>query len=221
MDDPFPIKAPAWLVSAVEPYAVQTGLHTLPQHAHEVLLSVLFYTFIGAVASPWLSRRLFPRTYPQLDHRTRTSWDVHTVSLVQSLVINAAALSVIFADDNWAVMGADGRLRLFGYSGELGLVQSLAAGYFIWDVVVSLRHVRKFGWGFVAHALSALFVFSCGFVSVYPCPALPCRPPSRPSCVRLPRSDRPAAASRPQLLLGRLHPLRAFLALPQHPLVLR
>ena len=56
--------------------------------------------------------------------------------------------------------------RIWGYTGTLGMVQALAAGYFLWDLVVSLWRVDVFGWGFVLHAFSALFVFGFGFVSL-------------------------------------------------------
>lgn len=53
--------------------------------------------------------------------------------------------------------------RVWGYSGAGGLTQALAAGYFLWDFWTCLRHVRLFGLGMLAHAVSALAVFSLGF----------------------------------------------------------
>lgn len=45
------------------------------------------------------------------------------------------------------------------------MIQGLATGYFIWDLVVTLQNLQAFGLGMLAHALSALVVFSFGFVS--------------------------------------------------------
>lgn len=45
------------------------------------------------------------------------------------------------------------------------MIQGFAAGYFLWDFCVSAMHVDVFGWGMLAHAVSALIVFSLGFVS--------------------------------------------------------
>lgn len=58
--------------------------------------------------------------------------------------------------------------RVFGYTGAGGMIQGFAAGYFLWDLVICLRHVATFGWGLLAHAVAALIVFSLGFVSLPP-----------------------------------------------------
>jgi hypothetical protein len=56
--------------------------------------------------------------------------------------------------------------RVFGYTGGAGMIQGLAAGYFLWDLMVTLQNVRVFGPGMLAHAVCALIVFSFGFVSI-------------------------------------------------------
>lgn len=53
--------------------------------------------------------------------------------------------------------------RVFGYTGACGLIQALAVGYFVYDLIVSIVHVRMFGIGMLFHAISALWVFSLGF----------------------------------------------------------
>lgn len=55
--------------------------------------------------------------------------------------------------------------RVWGYTGGIGLVQAFAGGYFIWDIIITTQHVNIFGVGMLAHAVSAVFVFSLGFVS--------------------------------------------------------
>ena len=55
--------------------------------------------------------------------------------------------------------------RVWGYTGSGGMIQALAAGYFLWDICISVVHVKIFGWGMLAHAVSALLVFCLGFVS--------------------------------------------------------
>jgi len=62
--------------------------------------------------------------------------------------------------------------RVWGYTGAAGMIQGFAAGYFIWDLVVTLQNLRNFGFGMLAHAVSALVVFSFGFrpfVNYYGC----------------------------------------------------
>ena len=62
--------------------------------------------------------------------------------------------------------------RVHGYTGGTGLVQAFAGGYFLWDLVVTVQNVGIFGIGMLFHAISALCVFSLGFVSAPPSPQL-------------------------------------------------
>ncbi len=57
--------------------------------------------------------------------------------------------------------------RVWGYTGAGGLIQAFAAGYFVWDFGICARNVDIFGWGMLAHAVSALVVFGLGFVSCF------------------------------------------------------
>lgn len=154
---------PAWLRSAVQPYALSLSSPTLSEHIHEVFLAFAFYQFIHSFLSPWLSPILFPQSYPKLNARTKLNWDIHVVSLIQSVLINVAALWVIFVDTERGSMSAGE--RVFGYTGACGLIQALAVGYFVYDLIVSVVHVQMFGIGLLFHAISALWVFSLGFVS--------------------------------------------------------
>lgn len=53
--------------------------------------------------------------------------------------------------------------RVFGYTGIGGATQAFALGYFVWDLVMSAAYFDVFGIGFLAHAASAVVVFSFGF----------------------------------------------------------
>ncbi|EDN02193.1 conserved hypothetical protein [Histoplasma mississippiense (nom. inval.)] len=130
-------------------------------HIHEVIFFFAFYQLIQSVVSPLLSTALFPKFYPHFNRRTKLNWDVHVVSLIQSCLVNAAALWVMFADKERQAMTSSERVR--GYSGTCGLVQAMAVGYFIWDLIVSTRYIGVFGIGLWFHAVSALWVFSLGF----------------------------------------------------------
>ena len=139
-------------------------LTTLPLHVHEVLGSFLAYTFINIVVAPIISKWLFPVRYPKLSAERKINWDVHVVSLVQSTTINVLALWVMWTDEER--MNMTWQERVWGYTGAAGMIQGLATGYFLWDLMVTLQHVKVFGLGMLAHALSALLVFSFGFVSI-------------------------------------------------------
>ena len=178
MRDPFPLPRSEWLTRFITPFSDRFALATLPLHIHEIVFFAVMYQLIQTFVSPWLSNALFPYHYNKLSRRSRINWDVHVVSLFQSVVVCLLALSVMRADDERAAMnkpppgtglldrfwGAGYEERVWGYTGALGLVQAAGCGYFLWDLVISAVHVDMFGVGMLAHAISALTVFSFGFV---------------------------------------------------------
>jgi hypothetical protein len=166
MKDPFPIPPIPALSDAVQPWADYFNLPTLPAHIHEIVITAAFYELIRSVVSPTLSRRLFPAQYGALSKTKKLNWDVHVVSLVQSTFINVLALWVMFVDEERKQM--DQQERLWGYTGGSAMIQALAAGYFLWDLFITAANVNIFGLGMLAHAVSALLVYSFGFVSVSP-----------------------------------------------------
>lgn len=169
MKDPFFFSPIPALSEAVRPFAEKYSLTVLPQHIHEVLASALLYTFVHLVVSPWISKKYFPAYYPTARGK-RANWDAHVVSLFQSVLINAVALWVSFVDEERKSM--NWQERIWGYTGSSGLVQSLAVGYFVWDLITTLLYIDVFGFGLLAHAVSALTVYSFGYVSFPPCQAL-------------------------------------------------
>ncbi|TVY75586.1 putative TLC domain-containing protein [Lachnellula suecica] len=170
MHDPFPIPASPWLSKAVQPFADYVGFTTLPLHIHEVVGSFLFYYAINVFVSPYISRKIVPNKYAKLSPERKISWDVHVVSLVQSSLINILALWVMWTDEERK--GMDWKERVWAYTGAAGMIQGMATGYFLWDLIVTLQNVKLFGLGTLAHATSALIVFSFGFrpfVNFYGC----------------------------------------------------
>lgn len=162
MKDPFFIPRIPALEAWVRPYAEKFNMTVLPLHIHEVLAAALLYTFIQKVFSPWISNKYAPQHYPT-SRAKRASWDSHVVSLIQSVLICIVALWVMLTDKERAAMDWQG--RVWGYTGGSGLVQSLAAGYFVWDFCITICNLDAFGLGLLAHAVSALSVYSLGYVS--------------------------------------------------------
>ncbi|QIW97110.1 hypothetical protein AMS68_002628 [Peltaster fructicola] len=165
MLDPFAVKLPEPLARALETISTTLSLPTLQYHGHEVLFALSFYTFIFIVVSPWLNKTFMPKRYASFNKRTRINWDVHVVSFVQSTLICILSLAVILGDkerkqwrssDQW-------EMRIFGYTGLTGLCQSFALGYFLWDLYMCTFYINIFGPGMLAHAISAVTVFSFGF----------------------------------------------------------
>jgi hypothetical protein len=168
MLDPFPLPTPSWLAKAATPVAKRLALPTLPLHVHEIVVAFAFYVWIQVRVSPWLSPKLFPKHYPKLSARTKLNWDVHVVSFTQSVLICGLALYVMWVDDERREMNWQG--RVWGYTGGTGLIQSFGAGYFLWDLWITATNLNMFGIGMLLHAISAITVFSFGFVSVLLCP---------------------------------------------------
>jgi hypothetical protein len=164
MKDPFPIPQIPWLRDAVTPLSARLNFPTLPLHIHEVVFATGLYTFVHLIVSPRLSLWLAPTRYPT-DRGKRANWDSHVVSLFQAVLINVLALWTMAVDQERKDM-VDWQRRIFGYSGGCGLVQSFAAGYFVWDLAVSTYYLDVFGLGMFAHALSALSIYMLGYVSV-------------------------------------------------------
>jgi TLC domain len=162
MHDPFPIPPIPILSKAIQPFSDYFGLTTLPLHIHEVLIAFSVYTFINFVLAPIVSKWAFPVKYPRLSREKKMNWDVHVVSLCQSSLINVLALWVMWTDnERWNM---DWKERVWGYTGAAGMIQGLAAGYFLWDLMITIKNFKSFGPGMLAHAASALIVFSFGFV---------------------------------------------------------
>jgi len=167
MRDPFPIAPPAPLVAAVKPLADYLSLSTLPLHAHEVIFAFCLYSFIGLVVSPALSSYFCGARYRAFSSRTKINWNVHVVSFCQACIICSLSLYIILFDKErkeWTRSG-NWETRIWGYSGLTGLCQSFALGYFLWDFIMCSVYVDIFGWAMLAHAVSAVSVFSLGYVS--------------------------------------------------------
>jgi len=160
---------PPALTELVKPYATKIGLHSLPLHIHQVIAAFVVYHFIFAVISPVLSSIALPKTYRNFDKRTKVNWNVHVVSFIQSTFICVLAIWAARNDpqrDAWSTDEAAMLKRTFEYSHIQGAVQAYAEGYFIWDLFMSAWHLDIFGLGFLAHAASAVMVFSLGFVRI-------------------------------------------------------
>ncbi|KIW07494.1 uncharacterized protein PV09_01459 [Verruconis gallopava] len=160
MLDPFPA-VPQWASKATVPLADYFALPTLPLHIHEVIGAALFYYFVQTRVSPWLSPKLSPKHYPNLNPRTKLNWDVHVVSLVQSVLVCAIAVYVMLYDDERRNMNTEE--RVWGYTGGTGLVEAMGLGYFVYDLWITVQNIGMFGIGMLFHAISALTVFSFGF----------------------------------------------------------
>lgn len=156
--NPFP-----FLEQLVQPLADVLGLRTIPLHVHEILGSALLYQIIFAYIAPRLSAQLVPQYYKKLPRDGALRWNMHCVSMVQSIMISILTLWTILNDEERKAMTHEE--RVWGYIGAPALVQALAVGYFLWDLTVMVKHTSVFGLPMLAHASSCFIVFALGYVS--------------------------------------------------------
>lgn len=124
-------------------------------HAHEVVGAFVFYQLTYAYFAPWFNRLVFRGGYTSIgDSKTRVNFDIHTVSYVQCVVTFWSIAPTLLLPMN---------LSLVSYQNELATMASaLAMGYFLWDLYICVRHYSLYGFEFLAHALSSLYVFTLG-----------------------------------------------------------
>ncbi|KAF1825767.1 DUF887-domain-containing protein [Dissoconium aciculare CBS 342.82] len=165
MLDPFRLSLPSQIDAPLVRFANAAALPSLPQHAHEVLFAIGLYSFTMGVVSPAVSNVLVPKTYKGFDSRTRISWDIHFVSFVQACIVNALSFYLIFYDEERKAWRGEENWekRIWGYTGMTGFTQSMALGYFLWDLYMCLRYLNIFGWGMVVHAVASAGMFTFGF----------------------------------------------------------
>ncbi|KAL4401556.1 lipid homeostasis protein [Malassezia pachydermatis] len=127
------------------PYTEAMDLPYLSIHLVSILRAMLLWWSVQLL-SHGVSPKLFPRSFANMPARTRTQWDIHVVSFTHSMVV--APLALYF----W--LGIDESTdRLWGYDYTLGQMYALSLGYFVWDVIVSLRYE---GFAFVLHGVLGL-----------------------------------------------------------------
>jgi hypothetical protein len=161
MLDPFFAPLPS-LVALVTPACNYLHLYSLPLHIHEILFAFGFYYSIFEYAAPPLSALFLSARYTKLSYESRLRWNMHCASMVQSCAICVLALWTIAVDHERGKM--DLEERMWGYTGAAALVQALATGYFLFDLVIMVRYLEVFGLGMLAHALSCLVTYTLGFV---------------------------------------------------------
>ena len=159
-----------FLQDASIPIADKFGLAKLPENAHFIVASALFFWAVHLIFAPIVSRVLAPVSYGKLRSRNaRNNWyvskrpsnsakqahttcrNIRVVSLVHSLIIIPFAFRNLYSPE----LDAD---RAFGWDKQYGYTASIACGYFIWDTFESSIHFTDVG--FVIHGASSPCVHS-------------------------------------------------------------
>lgn len=162
MLDPFFLPIPI-LQQLVTPLCNALHLYSLPLHIHEILAAFAVYHVIFEYIAPPFSGFFLSKQYTGLSRESKLRWNMHCVSMVQSVSISALALWVMSVDKERQSMNLEE--RMWGYTGAAGMVQALATGYFLFDLTVMIRYLDVFGVGMLTHASSCLVTYTLGFVS--------------------------------------------------------
>ncbi|KAG9231126.1 TLC domain-containing protein [Amylocarpus encephaloides] len=164
MLDPFFPPEP-FLQQLVTPLCNALHLYSLPLHIHEILAVFILYHVIFEYLSPLFSGFFLEKQYTGLSRESKLRWNMHCVSMVQSVGISLLALWVMAMDTERQSMNHEE--RMWGYTGSAGMVQAFATGYFLFDLTVMIRCLDVFGIGMLTHAASCIVTYTLGFRPVF------------------------------------------------------
>lgn len=153
-DDPFAAYRLPYYYDEIKRASAKFGLTTFADHWQEAVLTFVVYQGIY-LASSVLSPIICP-PYRKLTARNKVNFDIHVVSMINCLVMMGLSWP-LFKDP---ILSAD---TIYGYTPFAGFVGAYSMGYFTWDTLVCLQHVKMFGPEFLIHGSVAAFVFIQGF----------------------------------------------------------
>ncbi|GJN87095.1 hypothetical protein Rhopal_000040-T1 [Rhodotorula paludigena] len=142
---------PRW-AALVDPVARPLGLLALPPVAHLALASCIA-SFALQKLSQVLSPRVFRSYYPT-SRTKQDDWDLHMVGWAYAFVAAPIALHLLRNPSPQVL--AD---PLFGAALPEQRLSAIAVGYFIWDALVTARHISTQGFGFFLHGAVCLCAF--------------------------------------------------------------
>lgn len=135
------------------PFLTNIGLPYLPIHLSTVFRSLLLWWSLQLL-SAGVSPKLFAKHVGKMSPHKRVQWDMHFVSLVHSSIVAPIALYV------WLVTDETKTDMVFAYDFKVGQLYAFSLGYFLWDVIQSMRYE---GFQFVVHgvfaAIASLLVY--------------------------------------------------------------
>ncbi|GEM12621.1 TRAM/LAG1/CLN8-like domain-containing protein [Rhodotorula toruloides] len=144
--------SPHW-VSLTQPLARSFHLTALPPVSHLVLLS-LAASFAAQRVSALLSPRVFGKYYPT-ERRKRDDWDLHMVGWLYAFIATPIAIHLLRHPSPELQLDP-----LYGVALPEQRLSAIGIGYFIWDALVTFRHINTQGLGFFLHGATCLVAFT-------------------------------------------------------------
>lgn len=139
----------------LEIFSRQSHLTALPYHAYEILLAFVMFTMASWFSYYLLAPKLVrysKRKKVKDDELARVKWGHMLVSFLHAIIVSAWSLYLWY--DNSLADSVE--TRVLGYSKPFGQMFSFSVGYFMWDVLCCLWHIKFYGRGFLIHGLLGL-----------------------------------------------------------------
>ncbi|KAI5474343.1 TRAM/LAG1/CLN8-like domain-containing protein [Pseudohyphozyma bogoriensis] len=137
----------------IRAYCSTLGVPKIVPHLPAILASTAFF-FAAQEASAVVSQRLFPKTWKSLSKKTKVDWKLHFTGWLHSFISVPLSLLMIFRPSLQLVLDP-----IFGFSPLEGSYFAVSAGYFLYDLLISLYLVKNQGVPFVVHAAACCFIF--------------------------------------------------------------
>jgi hypothetical protein len=131
-------------------------LQLLPLYGDFIILSAFFMHLVYLLGC-YLSS-MYSSSYQKLSSSKQASWSIHIVSQVFSIIVLTLCIPILSNKDPQID-------KLFGTDLYSSTVYAFAAGYFLWDTIITIYYISETGAAFIFHGLSCFLVFFTSFVS--------------------------------------------------------
>jgi hypothetical protein len=120
---------------------------TLPR----IAASALFFTIVYVVGES-LSKRL-SSTYAHLPRTSQIDWSTRVASMIHACIVLPLSIYGLYFE------GELPKDVIFKTSYVSSLVTAISGGYFVWDLMICIKHLSIIGYGFLLHAVYCGIVF--------------------------------------------------------------
>lgn len=135
------------MASVHDKYYAEYLSTTLPR----IAASALFFTIVYVVGES-LSKRL-SSTYAHLPRNSQIDWSTRVASMVHACIVLPLSIYGLYFE------GELPKDVIFKTSYVSSLVTAISGGYFVWDLLICIKHLSIIGYGFLLHAVYCGVVF--------------------------------------------------------------
>lgn len=121
----------------------------LADHYRTIIASFAAFNLIF-IASLYISS--INKFYSCLPPKKKVQWGMKCVSFIHALLIVTLSIPIFYIQELWDD-------PLFGYNYYAGEVFAIAAGYFLWDTILSIYNYKESGLAMVIHGIACFLVY--------------------------------------------------------------